>query len=494
MGLIGILNSKLSTYLIKIISPTVAYQVGDLARIPIPDGTKQPELTENVIKKVRECVRLKKQETKTQHTSWEFTAPPLWNYGLYDLLSIEKNLAILETDISEAIYQLYGIEQNDIDQIEAEFGSLPGKLPRINDLNDPRLKVIGNLYLEKHVPDEVVRKAEQIIEEEDADESESDEDAPRGRGRQRRFLTFEELCLASGFHPETIFAYVTANKLERQEERYELAVSWVSYAVGIILGRFKPGEKGALGSGIAEDGQVLLKADFAKLPTLADSDGIMVLDPGHPEDLTARIEEVLTVLLGEGVVKEIIQVIGGDLPRFLEREFFAKWHIPQYRKRPVYWLLQTVRKNYGLYLFHERLTTDSLFLIQEKYVQPKISLEQNRIVELRERMAATSEGREKRTLEKEIEKGENFVDELNEFLKKVKTVLERGYDPDIDDGVILNMAPLHELIPWTEPKKYWEDLQKGKYDWAHLAMQYWPERVKGKCRKDKSLAIAHGLA
>ncbi len=50
----------------------------------------------------------------------------------------------------------------------------------------------------------------------------------------------------------------------------------------------------------------------------------------------------------------------------------------------------------------------------------------------------------------------------------VRVALERGYDPDIDDGVIINMAPLHELIPW-------------------------PERVKEKCRNDKSLAIDHGL-
>ena len=35
--------------------------------------------------------------------------------------------------------------------------------------------------------------------------------------------------------------------------------------------------------------------------------------------------------------------------------------------------------------------------------------------------------------------------------------------------------------------------RKGDYDWAHLAMGYWPDRVREKCKTDKSLAIAHGL-
>ena len=37
------------------------------------------------------------------------------------------------------------------------------------------------------------------------------------------------------------------------------------------------------------------------------------------------------------------------------------------------------------------------------------------------------------------------------------------------------------------------ELEKGEYDWAHLAMAYWPERVREKCKTDKSLAIAHDL-
>lgn len=79
-----------------------------------------------------------------------------------------------------------------------------------------------------------------------------------------------------------------------------------------------------------------------------------------------------------------------------------------------------------------------------------------------------------------------------------------GYQPDLDDGVVLNAAPLHALIPWprkrmrrgrsvSELEAYWEELAEGTYDWAHVAIRYWPDRVTAKCRPDRSLALAHGL-
>ncbi len=87
---------------------------------------------------------------------------------------------------------------------------------------------------------------------------------------------------------------------------------------------------------------------------------------------------------------------------------------------------------------------------------------------------------------------EELRQEITEFKEELEKVAKMGYDPNFDDGVILNMAPLHTVIPWNEPAKYWKDLESGKYDWARIAMKYWPERVKAKCKKDKSLAIAHG--
>ena len=72
------------------------------------------------------------------------------------------------------------------------------------------------------------------------------------------------------------------------------------------------------------------------------------------------------------------------------------------------------------------------------------------------------------------------------------------WNANLNDGVIINFAPLWRLVPqhkaWQkECKKVWDKLVKGDYDWAHLAMHLWPERVVRKCQDHRSLAIAHGL-
>ena len=51
---------------------------------------------------------------------------------------------------------------------------------------------------------------------------------------------------------------------------------------------------------------------------------------------------------------------------------------------------------------------------------------------------------------------DNLLLDLEEFGANVQAVVRRandrgevvGYEPDLDDGVVLNAAPLHELIPW----------------------------------------------
>ena len=92
---------------------------------------------------------------------------------------------------------------------------------------------------------------------------------------------------------------------------------------------------------------------------------------------------------------------------------------------------------------------------------------------------------------------ETFVEELRVLVTEVRRVAPL-WQPDLNDGVVLTMAPLWRLVAqhraWQrELKSAWDALCAGRYDWAQLAMHLWPERVVPKCAEDRSLAIAHGL-
>jgi hypothetical protein len=98
--------------------------------------------------------------------------------------------------------------------------------------------------------------------------------------------------------------------------------------------------------------------------------------------------------------------------------------------------------------------------------------------------------------EKQFETLQAFELELIE-LRDTLLKLAPTYKPNHDDGVQISAAPLWQLFrhkPWQKVlKDTWDKLEKGDYDWAHLVMNYWSERVREKCKTDKSLAIAHGL-
>jgi hypothetical protein len=149
-----------------------------------------------------------------------------------------------------------------------------------------------------------------------------------------------------------------------------------------------------------------------------------------------------------------------------------------------------------VWLFHEKLTRDTLYRIRGKqYVESKLNLLDTQLADLR-RQRDAAQGRERRALERQMAELDDVLDDLRAFAERIDAILQRGYTPHINDGILINMAPLWELIPsWqTEPKKCWDALMRGDYDWSHQAMDHRPERVRDKCKTNRSYAIAHGLA
>jgi hypothetical protein len=106
------------------------------------------------------------------------------------------------------------------------------------------------------------------------------------------------------------------------------------------------------------------------------------------------------------------------------------------------------------------------------YVEPKIRLEESRLGTFRTHKSADGDtGKEAKQLAKEIERQEDFLSELRDFEDKLRRAANLQLEPDLNDGVVLNIAPLHELVPWKEAKKYWEELLEGKYEWSSIGKQ-----------------------
>ena len=225
----------------------------------------------------------------------------------------------------------------------------------------------------------------------------------------------------------------------------------------------------------------------------------MVDDEGYSEDIEERARDALYVIWGEraeAIEQEICQILGVNSLR----EYFGKLtaffndHLKRYsksrRQAPIYWPLSTPSNSYTLWLYYHRLSDQTLYTCVNDFVDPKLKQvgeDANRLRQQRGRSASQ---------EKELE----GLSELERELKDLRAELLRVaafWKPDLNDGVQITAAPLWRLFqhrPWQRKlKETWEKLEKGDYDWAHLAYSIWPERVREKCRTDKSLAIAHGL-
>lgn len=216
-----------------------------------------------------------------------------------------------------------------------------------------------------------------------------------------------------------------------------------------------------------------------------DHAGILVDDQGHPHDLAHLIEEALDRV---GIPAP------DDVRRWLQRDFFA-FHLQRYsksrRKAPIYWPLATASGSYTLWVYYPGLSSQTLYTAINDFVEPKLKEVGAGGTALRNKGSART-----RDEEKQFETLQSFELEIIE-LRDTLLGIAQGYQPNHDDGVQITAAPLWPLFrhkPWQKVlKDTWAKLEKGDYDWAHLAMNYWPARVREKCKTDKSLAIAHDL-
>jgi hypothetical protein len=454
LALLGIANSAGFRSLVDLQMAFGSFEVGVIQRTPVPTLSAADQATLALL--ARRAWSLKRWLDTRVETSHAFVLPALMQVESNTFADrrtawsdraqrIEAELATIQAEIDARCFDLYGIDEADRRNIIEGFG---------------------------------------------------------GVGDSAKFVDDDESS-------ETDLAPVDTSSLTAE---------LVSWALGVALGRFDvrlatcsrsvppepaPFDPLPICSPAMLTGDDGLPLDSAPAGYLLDvpQNGLLVYDPGHALNLTTALRSVFDVVFGDAAeaywheAAALLDPREHNLRQWLAKGFFEH-HLKQYsksrRQAPIYWPLSSSGGNYTIWLYYHRFRRDTLFQALNEFAKPKLQHERLKLESLR----GEAGDQPKRSQREAIEAQESFVSELEAFVEELSRVAPL-WNPDLNDGVIINYAPLWRMIghtPWRKSvKECWESLCAGEYDWSHLAMYLWPERVVPKCATDRSLAIAHGL-
>jgi type II restriction/modification system DNA methylase subunit YeeA len=378
----GFINSKVNKEIMKILAPTLNYQIGDVKKIPIIDINKEYE--EMIEPMVDQCVNISRNDWDSSEISWDFRRHPL--------LANKGNSNKIEDAFNN--WLKFSIEQ---------FESIKSYEEKLNDLF---IKLYG---LENDLTKDIEEKE------------------------------------------------ITLNKADKGRD----IKSFISYALGNMVGRYSLNEEGLVfaGGDFDESRYLTFKADLDNIIPITD-------DEYFEDDIVSRFIDFVRVTFGQDTLEENLDFIADALRkkanetsrqrirRYFVKEFY-KDHLKTYQKRPIYWLFDS-GKNDGfkaLIYMHRydvgtvaKVRTDYLHTLQRKY-----EAEMSRLDLI---MESDVSAQEKTKAKKQKEKIQKQLLECQQYDQVIAHVANQKIDIDLDDGVKVNYAKFQDIeVPQGEGKK-----------------------------------------
>lgn len=142
---------------------------------------------------------------------------------------------------------------------------------------------------------------------------------------------------------------------------------------------------------------------------------------------------------------EMRDILGKSLEKWLETDFFKK-HIKQYKKRPIVWHVQSPDKTFACYVYYHKLDNDALPKIRTNYLWRALDSAKQKHSTSKKQLSLFEQTDNKavRKQRKEIENMEKSIADLQELDTRLEKVISAGYNPEVDDGVKVNITPLQE--------------------------------------------------
>lgn len=498
-------------------SASKSYEVGLIRDLPFPDFHDQAKELESLTQEATELVR--SLSVEDDETTALFGIPAIiGNANVHSL----KNAAELVVDRRERLLANLATITSRIDDLVAKAlcFDAPDKEVLWEELEPPLVaysadntapaELFVQAYLTKQaIPGEALPGGI---------EAETDVRVQTRRKQQVALRNFESICRLFEIHPDRFLQLRSELGLIRQEDLYSLASSLISYCIGCAFGRWdvrmSSGQRSApkpqdpfaslpcCAPGQLQDEaglplqQQQLDADY---PLPVAWDGALVTDPGHPLGVIVKVREVLAVLFPgreDSIAQEASSLLGASKldDYILGTGSFFSDHLKAYsksrRQAPVYWQLSAGSGSYSVWLYYHRFTQDTFYRVLRDSIEPRIQQAEREQFDLQSQGALSGDAATR------LQEAQTLLQDLR-ILKSELDLFAPLWNPNLNDGVIINHAILWRVTPYTpwqkKCKECWDKLVKGDYDWAHLAFHLWPERVIRSCTTDRSLAIAHGL-
>lgn len=396
-----LLHSSCGTSLLKAMCPTLDFNPGTLANLPILN------IETNKVKSIFEkSVEITRRDWDSYEISWDFRTLPLLNASYHQPI------------LSEA-YQ----------QLRFHWCQTTQKMQRLEEENN--LLFINTYGLQDELTPEVPLKEITLT--------------CNPRYRYGNNKTDEELnVLQQSDSLAELISYIIGCMMGR----YSLDREGLVYAHAGNEGFKKLVEGGV----------------YASFPADSDGILPLTSEAWFKDDITARVEEFVHTVWGNKHLEENLKFIadslclaaiqpvkkGGEtsretIRRYLSTQFF-KDHLKAYKKRPIYWLFSSGKeKAFECLVYLHRYNETTLPRMRTEYVTPLLGQMDSRIERLRLQQNEAETAEAKR-IGKEIDSLTKQLTELRSFDDQLKHYADMKIQLDLDDGVKVNYGKFGTLL------------------------------------------------
>lgn len=241
--------------------------------------------------------------------------------------------------------------------------------------------------------------------------------------------------------------------------RRDEIVSLISYAVGCMFGRYSLDVDGLVlaDQGATVDDYLAKMSDPGHVTYMPDADNVLPItdDEYFDDDIVGYFVDFVSTVYGLETLEQNLQFIADSLggkgsSRDIIRTYFIKDffkdHCQTYKKRPIYWLFDSGKKNgFKCLVYMHRYQPDLLARIRTDYVHEQQERYRAQIGYANDALASAERG-ERVRLDKRVKKLNDQLKETIAYEEKLHHLADQMIKIDLDDGVKVNYAKFQDVL------------------------------------------------